>query len=113
MYDFMLSPEERDLKYEVRALVRDEISSNFLRKMDKDEITYPREFVEKLADRGLLGIRFPKRYGGRDMSWVAEVAACEEIGCLWGWPWAVLSLCHPLSGRHSTYSAPKSKKKRT
>jgi acyl-CoA dehydrogenase len=82
MYDFMLSPEERDLKNDVRAFVRDEISSNFLRKMDKDEITYPREFVEKLAERGLLGIRFPKRYGGRDMSWGAEVAACEEIGCL-------------------------------
>jgi alkylation response protein AidB-like acyl-CoA dehydrogenase len=82
MYDFMLSPAERDLKYEVRAFVRDEISSAFLRKMDKDEITYPRKFVEKLAKRGIMGIRFPKKYGGRELSWVAEVAACEEIGCL-------------------------------
>jgi len=82
MYDFMLTKAERELKHEVRAFVRDEISSAFLRRMDKDEITYPREFVEKLAERGLLGIRFPKKYGGREMSWVAEVAACEEIGCL-------------------------------
>lgn len=82
MYDFMLSPAERELKSEVRTFVREAISSESLRKMDRDEVTYPREFVEKLAERGLLGVRFPKKYGGRDMSWVAEVAACEEIGCL-------------------------------
>jgi acyl-CoA dehydrogenase len=82
MYDFLLTPEERALKKEVRTFVREEIASDFLRKMDKDEIVYPREFVEKLAARGLRGIRFPEKYGGRGMSWVADVAATEEIGCL-------------------------------
>ncbi|MCD6586236.1 MAG: acyl-CoA dehydrogenase family protein, partial [Desulfobacteraceae bacterium] len=82
MYDFLLTPEEQELKKEVREFAREEISSDFLRKMDKDEIIYPREFVEKLAAKNLLGIRFPKKYGGRGMSWVAEVAAFEEIGCL-------------------------------
>ncbi|MGM0403400.1 MAG: acyl-CoA dehydrogenase family protein, partial [Thermodesulfobacteriota bacterium] len=82
MYDFMLTPEEQELKKEVRAFVREEIGSDFLRKMDKNEITYPREFVEKLAERKLFGLRFPEKYGGRNMSWVAEVAAAEEIGCL-------------------------------
>ena len=56
MYDFMLTPEERDLKKEVRQFVREEVTADFLRKMDKDEITYPREFVLKLAERGLHGI---------------------------------------------------------
>jgi len=82
MYDFLLSPDERALKDGARDFVRSEITSDFLRRMDKDEITYPREFVEKLAARNLRGIRFPKKYGGREMSWVAEVAAIEEIGCL-------------------------------
>lgn len=82
MYDFLLTKEELELKKEVREFVREEISSDFLRKMDKNEIEYPREFVKKLADRGLRGIRFPKKYGGREMSWVAEVTAVEEIGCL-------------------------------
>ncbi len=82
MYDFMLTQQEQELKKEVRAFVREEIESDFLRKMDKNEITYPREFVEKLADRKLFGVRFPEKYGGRNMSWVAEVAAAEEIGCL-------------------------------
>ena len=82
MYDFMLTPEECDLTKKVRQFVREEVNADFLRKMDKDEITYPHEFVLKLADRGLRGIRFPQKYGGRAMSWVAEVAATEEIGCL-------------------------------
>jgi alkylation response protein AidB-like acyl-CoA dehydrogenase len=82
MYDFMLSPEERELKREVRQFVLDEVTPDFLRKMDNNEIIYPREFVVKLAERGLRGIRFPSKYGGRGMSWVAEVAATEEIGCL-------------------------------
>jgi acyl-CoA dehydrogenase len=82
MYDFMLTLAERELQKEVRQFVRDEISSDFLRKMDKDEIVYPKEFVAKLAARGLRGIRFPKEYGGRGMSWVADMTATEEIGCL-------------------------------
>ncbi|MBF0117728.1 MAG: acyl-CoA/acyl-ACP dehydrogenase [Desulfobacterales bacterium] len=82
MYDFLLTPEEQDLKKEVRKFVKEEITSEFLRKMDKNEIVYPREFVEKLAAKKLFGIRFPEKYGGRGMSWVAEVAAAEEIGCL-------------------------------
>ena len=82
MYDFMLSQAERELQKEVRQFVRDEISSDFLRKMDKNEIVYPKEFVAKLAAKGLRGIRFPEKYGGRGMSWVADVAATEEIGCL-------------------------------
>ncbi|MBU2644103.1 acyl-CoA/acyl-ACP dehydrogenase [bacterium] len=82
MYDFLLTAEERALRDEVRQFVREEISSDFLRKLDKDEIVYPRDFVEQLAAINLRGIRFPKAYGGREMSWVAEVAVTEEIGCL-------------------------------
>ncbi|TFG38323.1 MAG: acyl-CoA dehydrogenase, partial [Syntrophobacterales bacterium] len=41
MYDFLLKPEERALRDEVRTFVREEITSDFLRKMDKDEIIYP------------------------------------------------------------------------
>jgi alkylation response protein AidB-like acyl-CoA dehydrogenase len=82
MYDFLLSPEEQALRDEAKDFVRTEITSDFLRKMDKDEITYPREFVERLAAKNLRGIRFPEKYGGREMTWVAEAAASEEIGCL-------------------------------
>ena len=82
MYDFLLPPEARNVRDEARKFVREEVSSDFLRKMDKDEIVYPREFVERLAAYNLRGIRFPKQWGGRGLNWVAEVAAIEEIGCL-------------------------------
>jgi alkylation response protein AidB-like acyl-CoA dehydrogenase len=82
MYDFLLKPKERAVRDEARKFVSDEVSSDFLRKLDNDEITYPREFVERLAAYNLRGIRFPKKYGGRGLSWVAEVAATEEIGSL-------------------------------
>ena len=82
MYDFMLTRAEQAVKKEACKFVNDQISSRFLRAMDKDEITYPREFVEKVAQHNLRAIRFPEKYGGRNLSWVAEVAATEEIGCL-------------------------------
>ena len=82
MYDFMLTPAEQAVKKEARDFVNTQISSRFLRKMDKDEIVYPREFVEQVARKNLRAIRFPEKWGGRGMSWVADVAATEEIGCL-------------------------------
>ena len=36
MYDFMLTPEERELKKEVRQFVLEEVTGDFLRTMDKD-----------------------------------------------------------------------------
>jgi acyl-CoA dehydrogenase len=82
MYDYLLKPKERATRDEARKFVKKEVSSDFLRKLDNDEITYPREFVERLAAYNLRGIRFPKKYGGRGLGWVAEVAATEEIGSL-------------------------------
>ena len=82
MYDFLLTPEPKAIKAEARDFVNEEVTGDFLRKLDKNEIVYPRAYVEKLAARGLRGIRFPKAYGGRGLDWVAEVAATEEIGCL-------------------------------
>jgi len=82
MYDFILSPEEKKVRDEVRRFVREEVASDFLRKLDKDEGGYPRQYVENLGRHNLLGLRFPKQWGGRALSWVAETAALEEIGCL-------------------------------
>jgi len=82
MYDFMLTAAEQVVKQEARDFVNNRISSDYLRKMDRDEVVYPREFVESIARHNLRAIRFPEKWGGRNLSWVAEVAATEEIGCL-------------------------------
>lgn len=82
MYDFMLSEEAKSTVREIREFVRDEVPPECLRALDRDEIHYRREFVEKLGARSLLGLRFPKRWGGRDLPWTAEIAAIEEVGVL-------------------------------
>jgi len=80
--DILLNDQEEALKMEVRAFVKNEVPSDLLKQMDRDEITYPREFVEALGKHNLLGLRFSKQYGGRALSWTAEIAALEEIGVL-------------------------------
>ena len=82
LQDVLLTEEERALKQEVREFVKNGVPSDLLKKMDRDEITYPREFVEALGKRNLLGLRFSKEYGGRGLPWTSEIAAHEEIGVL-------------------------------
>ena len=81
-YDVLLTGEEKALRDEVRRFVKEEVSPDFLREMDADNVKYPREFVRKLGKQGLLGLRFPKEYGGRGMAWTGEIAALEEMGVL-------------------------------
>ncbi len=82
MYDFMLTDEGKAIVGEVRDFVRSEVPPQYVRAMDRDEIRFPREFVENLGRRNLLGLRFAKNWGGRGLPWVAEVAAIEEVGVL-------------------------------
>jgi len=82
LQDVFLTPEEQALKQEVRHFARTAVSADLLRRMDRNETTYPREFVQALAAHNLIGLRFPKEYGGRGLTWSAEIAALEEIGVL-------------------------------
>lgn len=81
MLDVLLSDQERALRDEVREFVR-KVPASLVRAMDADEVRYPREYVRDLGRAGLLGLRFPPRWGGRGLSWTAEVVALAEIGVL-------------------------------
>jgi acyl-CoA dehydrogenase len=82
MDDFLLEARARAVRDAVRAFVRDEVDPDYLRRMDRDEISYPRELYERFGERRFMGLRFPERDGGRGMDWVADCAAMEEVGCL-------------------------------
>ncbi len=82
MNDFMLDERTRAMQEKARNFARDEVDPDYLRRMDRDEIRYPRELYEAYARHGLLGLRFPKEYGGQGMDWVADCAVMGEIGCL-------------------------------
>ena len=82
MLDCVMSAEERALREEVQAFVREDVDKQLLRDMDEDKVRYPRQFLERAAARGLLGLRFPKKYGGRGLPWTSEIIALEEVGIL-------------------------------
>ncbi|MBO8183789.1 MAG: acyl-CoA/acyl-ACP dehydrogenase [Archaeoglobus sp.] len=79
--DFLSTEEEKKLREEVKDFVAS-VDPKLLRKMDANEIDYPYEFLEEAARRNLLGLRFPEEYGGRGMTWTAEMVAMEEVGVL-------------------------------
>lgn len=82
MLDILLTKEQLALRDEARAFARNEVPRQLLLDMDADKVRYPREYLQKLAARNLLGLRFPKEFGGRGLNWEYEVLALEEIGVL-------------------------------
>jgi acyl-CoA dehydrogenase len=82
MFDVLLTEAQRAVRDEARRFVRDSVDPQLLRDMDAERVEYPREYVQGLARAKLLGLRFPKQYGGRGLDWTAELAALEEVGVL-------------------------------
>jgi len=82
MYDFMLNDQERFWRDKAREFARSQVDPAYLKAMDRDEVRFPRELYERYAAHGLLGLRFPKKYGGQELSWVGDSAVQGEIGCL-------------------------------
>jgi len=82
MFEFLLNEKEKAFWLEVREFVKNDIPSQLIRDMDGSKIETGRPIVEKAGAKNLLGPRFPKEYGGRNLNWAAEVAAVEEVGVL-------------------------------
>ena len=82
MFEFLLTEEEKALQNEVREFVKNDVPSKMVRDMDLSIIETGRPFVEMAGKKNLLGLRFPKQYGGRGLNWIADVAAIEEVGVL-------------------------------
>ncbi len=81
MFDYLLNEEQRKIRDEARDLVK-WVPRDMILDMDKDKIKFPKEFLSEAGRRNLLGCRYPKKWGGRDMDWVTTCAVMEEIGTL-------------------------------
>ena len=81
MLESLLSEEQRALRDEVRAFVKN-VPRQLLLDMDADRVRYPRQYVEDAAQRKLLGLRFAPQWGGRGLPWTSEIVAIEEVGVL-------------------------------
>lgn len=90
MYDFLMTPEQLQLKAEAREMART-VTREYILDMDADKIKYPKDYLRECAKRGLIGLRVPKEYGGRGLTWEDDIIALEEIcvngymfGCTYG-----------------------------
>ena len=81
MFDFLMTKEQKELQEEVRDFTRS-IDRQYLLDMDAEKIQFPKEILLEAARRNLLGLRFPKEYGGRGLGWVEECIAIEEVATL-------------------------------
>ena len=81
MFDFLLSKEGLALRDETRAFVKS-IPRDMILAMDRDEIRFPKDFLEEAGRLNLMGCRYPVRWGGRGLTWVDTAMVVEEIGVL-------------------------------
>jgi len=81
MFDFLLSQEQLELREEVRDLVK-WVPRQMILDMDREQIRFPKEFLQEAGRRNLLGCRYPKEWGGRGLDWVATAMVMEEVGTL-------------------------------
>jgi alkylation response protein AidB-like acyl-CoA dehydrogenase len=82
MIESLLTEDQKKLRDEVRTFVRDDVPRQLILDMDADKVRYPREFVEAVAKRGLMGLRFAEEYGGRGLGFRDEIVAVAEVGVL-------------------------------
>ena len=81
MFDYMLTREQLKIRDEARDLVK-WVPRQMILDMDTDAIKFPKEFLREAGRRNLMGCRYPRKWGGREMDWVTTCMLMEEIGTL-------------------------------
>lgn len=78
--DFCFTPEQEQLRAEVRAFLEAEIASGGFKPMsDSWMIGYSRDFSRKVGARGWIGMTWPKKYGGQGRSYIDRFICTEEL----------------------------------
>lgn len=81
MFKWLLDEKTRRWRDEVRDFVKS-LPRQMILDMDADKIRFPKEFLREAGRRNLLGCRYPRQWGGREMDWVSTCVAMEEVGTL-------------------------------
>jgi len=81
-----LTEEQEMLKKTARDFLADKCSKKFIKQMEESETGYSRELWQEMAELGWMGLAFPEKYGGGDMSFLDLAVLLEEMGraCLPG-----------------------------
>ena len=88
--DFELSPEEKAFEAELEAFLRANASPEVMDPNPEQlsqtvDSPAKRAFMKKLAERGWLGMSWPKAYGGRELSGIYDFILTEALS-RWGAP---------------------------
>ena len=82
--DFELTPEEKAFEAEVEAFLRANVSPDVMDPNPEQlsqtvDTPAKRAFMRKLAERGWLGMSWPKAYGGRERSGIYDFILTEAL----------------------------------
>jgi alkylation response protein AidB-like acyl-CoA dehydrogenase len=81
-----LTEEQEMLKKTARDFLAEKCPKQFVQQMEESETGYSRELWQEMAELGWMGLAFPGKYGGGDMSFLDLAVLLQEMGraCLPG-----------------------------
>lgn len=78
--DFKFTEEQERFRQEVRDFLEEEIrGGTFVPECDVWMTGHSRELTRKVAERGWIGLTYPKEYGGQGRSWMDRLILTEEM----------------------------------
>ena len=77
MMNFALTEEQKEIQQRARAFAQRELAPGVQERDIKEE--FPMHLVKKLGEEGLIGVQFPKEYGGHGMDYLSFVLIVEEL----------------------------------
>ena len=78
--DVLLNEEEQMVKNLAREFLEGECPPSVAREMEKDDLGYPPELWQQLAQLGWFGMSLPEQYGGQGLGLTYLGLVLEEVG---------------------------------
>ncbi|HEX9025383.1 MAG TPA: acyl-CoA dehydrogenase family protein [Clostridium sp.] len=107
---FKTTVEHENLRTKIREFAEEEVKP--IAFMLDQENSFPQEAISKLADMGMMGIPYPKKYGGAGLDVISYAIAVEELSRVDGGTGVILS-AHTSLGAYpiSAYGTEEQKQK--
>jgi len=78
--DLEFTEEQEMLRKFARDFMVDKCPKEYVREMEEDEKGYSPDVWREMAELGWMGLVFPEKYGGQDMSFFDLTVLLEEMG---------------------------------
>jgi butyryl-CoA dehydrogenase len=107
---FKTTEQHENLRMKIREFANEEVKP--IAFMLDQESKFPEEAIKKLADMGIMGIPYPKKYGGAGLDIISYAIAVEELSRVDGGTGVILS-AHTSLGTYpiSAYGTEEQKQK--